>query len=343
MTKTTAAPVSRAAADQLGLHPLAGHLVERAERLVHEQQRGPLGERAGDRHPLLHAAGELARAVLGEVAQPDQLEQLPRPLAALRPADAVRAPAAARRSPAPCATAAGRPAGTRSRSPGRAAPRRPSCRTRDRPRWSARRGRATSRSSVLLPQPDGPMSETNSPGRRRGRRRRAPAPRPWPPPNTLPTPVTATRRPPALRGRRRAAALLGRRLTRASARRSAAGPRRARRPHGEDAEQRGAETARERLGRVAGRRLRVLDDQPPDAAARAGRDLRDDRADDGGRGGEPQRRHARTARSPAAAAAPASATTTRRSSAAARPAPRSATAARAARRPRPGRTRGRPR
>ena len=64
---------------QLVLHPLAGDLVERAERLVHQQQPRALGERPGDRDPLLHAAGELVGVALGEVGEADQLEQLGRP------------------------------------------------------------------------------------------------------------------------------------------------------------------------------------------------------------------------------------------------------------------------
>ena len=75
---------------ELGLHPLARHLVERAERLVHEQQARPLGERPGDRHALLHAAGELVREVPGEVVEADEREQLGRPRRALRLAHAVQ-------------------------------------------------------------------------------------------------------------------------------------------------------------------------------------------------------------------------------------------------------------
>ena len=41
---------------QLEVHPLARHLVERPERLVHQQQLRVEGERAGDRDPLLHPA-----------------------------------------------------------------------------------------------------------------------------------------------------------------------------------------------------------------------------------------------------------------------------------------------
>ena len=79
VTKTTVVAGLAADPQQLGLHVLAGHLVERAERLVHQQQRRVRGEGSGDRHPLLHAAGELPREVLGELGQLDQLEHLERP------------------------------------------------------------------------------------------------------------------------------------------------------------------------------------------------------------------------------------------------------------------------
>ncbi len=60
----------------LGVHPLAGHLVEGAERLVHEQEGRLQGERAGDRDALLHATGELVGVVtceVGELHQPQHL------------------------------------------------------------------------------------------------------------------------------------------------------------------------------------------------------------------------------------------------------------------------------
>ncbi|OLT20716.1 hypothetical protein BJF78_09070 [Pseudonocardia sp. CNS-139] len=74
---------------QLGLHALAGHLVERAEGLVHEQQLGAGRERPGDRDALLHPAGQFARAGRGELGEPDQLQQLGGARPALRLRDAV--------------------------------------------------------------------------------------------------------------------------------------------------------------------------------------------------------------------------------------------------------------
>ena len=56
----------RADLQQLGLHVLAGHLVEGAERLVHQQQLRVRGERPGDRDTLLHAARQLPRHVRRE-------------------------------------------------------------------------------------------------------------------------------------------------------------------------------------------------------------------------------------------------------------------------------------
>ena len=69
VTNTTLVPGLGADPQQLGLHVLAGHLVEGAERLVHQQQRRVGGERPGDGDPLLHAARQLPRPVLGEVAR----------------------------------------------------------------------------------------------------------------------------------------------------------------------------------------------------------------------------------------------------------------------------------
>jgi hypothetical protein len=55
---------------------LAQLQVERAERLVEEQHRGVVDERAGQRDALLLAAGELARAGALAAAQADELERL---------------------------------------------------------------------------------------------------------------------------------------------------------------------------------------------------------------------------------------------------------------------------
>ena len=53
-------------------HQHAGLAVERAGRLVAEQQVGALGDRARDRHALLLAARELRREVVQALAEPDE-------------------------------------------------------------------------------------------------------------------------------------------------------------------------------------------------------------------------------------------------------------------------------
>ena len=45
--------------------------VDRGERLVHDEHLGLIGDGAGDRDALLHAAGELPRVALGRVVEPD--------------------------------------------------------------------------------------------------------------------------------------------------------------------------------------------------------------------------------------------------------------------------------
>ncbi len=58
------------------MQQVAGHRVEGAERLVHQQHVGILGERAGERDALPHAAGELMRPLVGEFGQVHGLQQL---------------------------------------------------------------------------------------------------------------------------------------------------------------------------------------------------------------------------------------------------------------------------
>ena len=62
---------------ELDLHVGAQLAVERAQRLVEQQQMRREDERAGERHALLLAAGELSRQALGEVAELDQVEGSP--------------------------------------------------------------------------------------------------------------------------------------------------------------------------------------------------------------------------------------------------------------------------
>ena len=54
--------------------------VERAERLVEQQHLGLHRQRAGQRHALALAAGELRGVAVGEALQVHELEQLVHPL-----------------------------------------------------------------------------------------------------------------------------------------------------------------------------------------------------------------------------------------------------------------------
>ena len=60
-----------------------------AEGLVHEDDRGFGGERAGDRHALLHAAGQLVGPLGGEIRETDGAEIVERDVATLPLADAL--------------------------------------------------------------------------------------------------------------------------------------------------------------------------------------------------------------------------------------------------------------
>ena len=66
---------SRHALD-LVVQVVAGHGVERAERLVHEDDPRVLGQAAGQRDALAHAAGELVRTLVAPAVEPHGLEQL---------------------------------------------------------------------------------------------------------------------------------------------------------------------------------------------------------------------------------------------------------------------------
>ena len=61
---------------ELDLHLLAQLEVERAERLVEEEDGGSVDERPGQRDPLRLAAGDLGRLALLEAGQLDQLEHV---------------------------------------------------------------------------------------------------------------------------------------------------------------------------------------------------------------------------------------------------------------------------
>jgi hypothetical protein len=52
--------------NEVGVEPIAGEFVERAERLVHEEQVGLDDQTARDRHSHFHASRQLPRVVAGE-------------------------------------------------------------------------------------------------------------------------------------------------------------------------------------------------------------------------------------------------------------------------------------
>ena len=70
-------------ADQLELHLLAQLLVERRERLVEQQDLGPLDQGAGQRDALALAAGQLVGLALLEAVEPDHGQRLLDPRADL--------------------------------------------------------------------------------------------------------------------------------------------------------------------------------------------------------------------------------------------------------------------
>ena len=150
--------------EHLVFHQLARLHVERGERLVHQDDVGVEDQRLREADALSHAARELVRIAVAERAEADPLQPFVR---------RCRSASAAPRNSSPAATfsqrgpprhqalglehVAGAPvdAGERAR------------RTRStRPLLGASRPAATL-SSVLLPQPVGPTTETNSPRRPR--------------------------------------------------------------------------------------------------------------------------------------------------------------------------------
>ena len=113
-------------------------------------------QRAGQRAAHLHAARQLLRVLLLEAVEPDEGDVLGGATRSLRLVDALQLGEQLDVASAPCATAAASRPGTRSRRWPRS--------TRDEPPVALVRPEAI-RSSVLLPQPDGPTTVTNSPGR----------------------------------------------------------------------------------------------------------------------------------------------------------------------------------
>ena len=74
VTKTTVTPYSLAHLEDQVLEIGAGLRVDRRERLVHQQDLRLVGQRAGDRHALLHPAGELPRVAVQEAREAHRLD-----------------------------------------------------------------------------------------------------------------------------------------------------------------------------------------------------------------------------------------------------------------------------
>ena len=125
--------------------------------------RAARSQARAQRDALLHPAGELVRVALGRIAEPDELEQL-----AIFPARRLRD---APRTLRPNSTFARRSCWGRGCTPGRpcpcragwAAPATCPCRRRRSGPSRAGRSRRPGRSAVVLPHPEGPSSERNSP------------------------------------------------------------------------------------------------------------------------------------------------------------------------------------
>ncbi|GMA25139.1 hypothetical protein GCM10025864_28980 [Luteimicrobium album] len=75
--------------DELLLHLAADQRVQRRERLVHEQDVGVGGERAGQADALAHAARELRRQRVVPALEADEVERPGGTLATLRLVDAL--------------------------------------------------------------------------------------------------------------------------------------------------------------------------------------------------------------------------------------------------------------
>ena len=161
---TIVVPVRRQMAEQLVLQRLAGLRVERGERLVHQQHVRLVGEAAGDRDALLHAAGQLVRVAVGEAGEADELEHLAGAARArLRRPTALDLEAeldvGLRGAPGEQRVLLEDDAAVEARAGDRLAV------EQDLARWPARSSPAIRSSSVDLPQPLGPTSTRNSPAR----------------------------------------------------------------------------------------------------------------------------------------------------------------------------------
>ena len=89
VTNTHGCPGARPDAQEILLQLLARLRIERAERLIHEDEDGLAHQCPRDPDALLHAARELVRIVLREGGEPHEIEEVARLLAPLRYGKAV--------------------------------------------------------------------------------------------------------------------------------------------------------------------------------------------------------------------------------------------------------------
>src|SRR5262249_33958271 len=139
---------------QLLLHQLAGLRVERCERLVHQQNFRIHDQRARKVHTLLHAARQLVGIMMLEPGEADHLDEVGRTLLRLARSDVEAFQSVA------YIVEHGPPRTPPARSAPGSVTACPS--TRMRPALAAIKPSTTER-KVVLPQPDGPTIDTNSP------------------------------------------------------------------------------------------------------------------------------------------------------------------------------------
>ena len=76
VTKMTVLRRLRHSDEQIVVEPETGDLVKRGERLVHQKNIGIGDQRARQRNPHLHAAGQFARIGIGKFGKPDLRQRL---------------------------------------------------------------------------------------------------------------------------------------------------------------------------------------------------------------------------------------------------------------------------
>ncbi len=150
---------------QLDIELIARDRVERAERLVHQEQCRIVEQRPADRRALAHAARQLPRIAMRERAQPERVEHGERRLGRTAWSACGGTRAAAAHWPARCASRAACRAGTRCRDP-RAGPSSGPVLDHLTPRRSrSSRARPGSAAGCFSRSPLGPSSDRNSPSR----------------------------------------------------------------------------------------------------------------------------------------------------------------------------------